>query len=405
MKKRILFVDDETSILRLIEHLLKPKAGHWELLFAQSGQEALQIMAAHHPVDVIVSDIRMPGMDGAELLRRVEAQYPRTVRMAFSGVSEPEMIYRLVGTTHQFLLKPNDVSLLRNTIEQALAMQDILSKDQLEKVVSRIQSLPSLPDLYVSIVEELKSANPSIDRVGAIISQDIAMSAKLLQLVNSAFFGLRQHVSSAAQAAALLGLDTLKSLVLLVHVFTELKSTDLESFSLRTLWDHSLSVGVMSREIALEQGIDEQAAEDAFIAGLFHDIGKLVLAANLPEEYRKVIVETRKRKTLFTEIEAELLGATHGEVGGYLLGIWGFAPTIIEACAYHHTPTRSHDMSFGPLTTVHVANVLDLETRPPATGEARVRIDQAYLAQLCLDNRLDAWRKTCAGSRGQNADD
>ena len=250
MKKRILFVDDEPSILEVLRHMLKSMAGQWEMTFAHSGQEALEMMA-RSPFEVVVTDVRMPGMDGADLLSSVKKQYPQTVRLVFSGESEREVIYRLIGSTHQFLLKPYDLNTIRDTIARAFTLRDMLSAESLEKMVSQIKTLPSLPDLYYNLVKELQAPYPSVDKVGDIIAKDLAMSAKILQLVNSAFFGLRQHVSNPAQAAALLGLDLLKSLVLMVHIFTQPAQLTMRNFSLKTLWNHSLSVGSLSQEVAL----------------------------------------------------------------------------------------------------------------------------------------------------------
>ena len=398
MKKRILFVDDEPSILEVLRHMLKGMASQWEMTFARSGQEALEMMA-RSPFEVVVTDVRMPGMDGADLLSSVKKQYPQTMRLVFSGESEREVIYRLIGSTHQFLLKPYDLNIIRDTIARAFTLRDMLSAESLEKMVSQIKTLPSLPDLYYNLVKELQSPYPSVDKVGDIISKDLAMSAKILQLVNSAFFGLRQHVSSPAQAAALLGLDLLKSLVLMVHIFTQPAQLTMRNFSLKALWTHSLSVGSLSQEVALQQNIEKKASDDAFIAGLFHDLGKLILVANMPEQYNQVLTMVHAKHLLLTDLERQILGASHAEVGAYLLGLWGFSDAVIEAVAFHHNPAKCRDQSFGPLTTVHVSNIFDHEVQPVLTGELSVKLDMNYLKQLGLDARLPVWRQACLSAK------
>ena len=295
MKKRILFVDDETSILEMLRHMLRNMLPEWEMAFASSGSDAMALMAKE-PFDVIVSDVRMPGMDGVELLNKVKTDYPKTIRVVFSSESERDVVYRLIGATHQFLLKPYDLSVIKDTITRAFSLKEMLPKESLENMIAQVKTLPSVPELYYEVVRELQSPQPSIDRVGAIIAQDIAMSAKLLQMVNSAFFGLRQRVSSPAQAASLLGLDILKSLVLVVHIFTEQDGLSMEGFSLKALWTHSLSTAILSQDIARQQNIEQKASEDAFIAGLFHDLGKLVLMVNMPQPYSQA--ETPLTSTL-----------------------------------------------------------------------------------------------------------
>ncbi|HBA83120.1 MAG TPA: two-component system response regulator [Verrucomicrobia bacterium] len=391
MKKRILFVDDEPSILEMLRHMLRSMLAEWDMSFARSGQEALTLMASE-PFDVIVSDVRMPGMDGAELLNKVKADYPKTVRFVFSSESDRDVVYRLIGSTHQFLLKPNDLSLIKDTIARAFSLKEILSKDSLENMVSQIKTLPSVPELYYEVVRELQSPYPSIERVGALIGQDIAMSAKLLQMINSAFFGLRQRISNPMQAASLLGLDILKSLVLVVHVFTEQDGLSMEGFSLKALWTHSLSVAIGSQEIALQQNIEKKATEDAFIAGLFHDLGKLVLMVNLAQPYSRALALAREKHLPLTQMEKEILGASHAEVGAYLLGLWGFSEPLIEACAFHHQPSLCKTACFGPLTTVHVANVFDYEAHPKESSEAPIKLDMDYINKLKLADRIPYWR-------------
>ncbi len=394
MKKRILFVDDESSILEMLRHMLRNMLLEWEMSFAKSGQEALALMK-EAPYDVIVSDVRMPGMDGVELLNKVKADYPRMARFVFSSESDRDVVYRLVGSTHQFLLKPYDLSLIKDTIARAISLKEMLTAESLELMVSQIKTLPSLPELYYQVLRELQSPNPSLDKVGSIISQDMAMSAKLLQMVNSAFFGLRQHISSPTQAATLLGVDILKSLVLVVHIFSEKNGLAVSGFSMKDLWTHSLSVALMSQDIAVQQNIEKKSAEMAFIAGLFHDLGKLVLMSNMPEPYGKALAEARKQHVCAVDIEHEVLGASHAEVGAYLLGLWGFAEPIVQACAFHHQPSQCKDQSFGPLTTVHAANVFDHEIQPRHSGEALDKMDMEYMERLGLTDRVSLWRAAC----------
>jgi CheY-like chemotaxis protein len=224
--------------------MLKNMLPEWETSFANSGQEALDLMAKG-TFDVVVSDALMPGTDGAEFLNKVKKEFVHAICLGFSCERGREKVDWLISITHQFLLKPNDLGQLRSTINRAFALKDMLSEESLKSVIAQIKTLPSLPEMYCQIVVELQSSYPSVERVGNIVSQDMAMSAKLLQIVNSAFFGLRQHISNPTQAASLLGIDILKSLVLVMHIFTEQKDLKVAGFSLKALWSHSLSVAIM----------------------------------------------------------------------------------------------------------------------------------------------------------------
>ncbi|MFQ5753214.1 MAG: response regulator, partial [bacterium] len=219
MKKRILFVDDEVNVLQGLQRMLRSMRNEWQMEFALCGQKALEIMS-QTPFDMIVSDMRMPGMDGAELLNEVMQRYPDIVRIILSGQASKEEIIKSIGPTHQYLPKPCDAEKLKATIARAFAQHDLLKDRKLKELVSRMKSLPSLPSLYLELQKELQSLEVTMAKVGEIISKDVGMTAKILQLINSAYFGLPVHVSSAVHAAKLLGPEIIKSLVLSVQIFS-----------------------------------------------------------------------------------------------------------------------------------------------------------------------------------------
>ena len=400
MKKSILFVDDEPNILDGIQRMLRTKRGEWDMAFAGNGAEALKRLQ-ECPFDMVISDMRMPIMDGNQLLKTVREQYPDTIRFILSGYADQELIYRSIDSTHQYLAKPCDASVLVNTIERAFAVREYLKKDSLKRLVNQIRFIPILPDLYLQVVEELKSPNSSTQRVGHLISKDIGMSAKLLQLVNSAFFGLRRRVSDPAQAASLLGLDILKSIVLMVQVFAQMNQALPEGWSLESLWVHSLRVARGAQSIAKNAKADKKSVDDAFMAGLFHDLGKLVLVTNLQEKYSDVMTLNKHNQLDLLEAERQVLGGTHAEVGAYLLGLWGFSDPIVEAAAFHHWPSDCMGQTFSSLTAVHVANAVVDEHRPSHPGARGLCVDRAYLERVgCLDF-LPEWTAICLGNMEQ----
>jgi HD-like signal output (HDOD) protein len=363
----------------------------WETAYAGNGQEALDLLA-QSPFDVIVSDMRMPGMDGAQLLNEVKQRYPHVVRIILSGHSDQQSLLRSVGVAHQYLSKPCDADTLKNTVARACGLRELLADKTLIELVAQMNSLPSLPSLYAEVMQELQSPDGSLQKVGQIISKDVGMSAKILQLVNSAFFGLRRHVSSPSEAAVFLGVDTVRALVLSVNIFSQFDRTKLKNFSIDRLWTHSNVTGVLAKHIAKAEGAEPKTVDHAFTAGLLHDVGKLVLAANLPDQYSQTLALARAQKMPLSEVERETLGATHAEVGAYLLGLWGLPDPIVEAVAYHAHPRRCPDHKFSPLTAVHVANALEHEARVINADEVAPAWEREYLSELGLTHRLDAWR-------------
>ena len=345
MKKRILFVDDEALVLQGLQRMLRPMREEWEMEFIDSGAKALERMA-QSPFDVVVSDMRMPGMNGAELLSRVMQQHPKTVRFILSGHADKDLILKCVGSTHQFLAKPCDPEAIKATVRRASATDDALQSDTLKRIVAKMDRLPSIPSLYTEIVEALHNPEVTLETVGNIIAKDIAMTAQILKLVNSAFFGLRRQVSSPAEAANYLGLDTLRSLVLSINVFSQYDSVKIEGFSFSGLWTHSLETGAAAKAIAKLEDVDCKLADEAFAAGMLHDTGKLVLAANYADQYGEVLKLMQTDALEQCQAEQQIFGANHTDVGGYLLGLWGLPVPVVEAITFHHRPSSAVEKTF-----------------------------------------------------------
>jgi len=374
--------------------MLRGMRQEWEMMFAESGQKALDILTQRN-FDVVVSDMRMPGMNGAELLKEVMNRYPQMIRIVLSGHSDREMILKSVLTAHQYLSKPCDAETLKSTVMRASALRGLLSGNEIKNIVSKMESLPSLPTLYSEIMNELQSPESSMKRVGGIIEKDIGMSAKILQLVNSAFFGLPQHISTPAQAVSLLGLEIVKALVLSVHVFSQFNQSKLKNLSLNSIWQHSETVGNLSKKIYEMESNDKNFISYALIAGLLHDIGKLILMTNFPEKYDSVVSSALHQNIILCDIELEVFGVTHGEVGAYLLGLWGLPDLVVEAIASHHNPRQVPGNTFIPLSAVYVANTLEHEMFPQRRLGAVQPIDTNYLDEIDLAERLPVWMDIC----------
>jgi HD-like signal output (HDOD) protein len=250
-----------------------------------------------------------------------------------------------------------------------------------------------LPSIYTEIMDELQSPNASIRKVGEIVAKDVGMTAKILQIVNSAFFGLRRHVADPAQAASFLGVDTLKSLVLSAHIFSQLDNVKIEGFCLETLWNHSAVTGALAKRIAAAEDCPEQTRDHALMAGLLHDAGKLVFAANRPVGYGKVLAAAGGDGLEIWEAERQALRNSHAEVGAYLFGLWGLPDPIVEAVAFHHCPRKCAGLSITPLTAVHAANAIAHEHDPRWRNSQVSRLDEDYLGQLGLIDRIPKWRE------------
>lgn len=392
---RILFVDDEQFLLDGLQNLLRKQRKVWEMHFVISGEAALEALAARS-FDIIVTDMRMPGMDGAALLERVIVAHPGVIRMVLSGQADEEQIRRVLPVTHQFLSKPCDTETLTAAIEQALAARAAVADPAVRAAVGRFAALPSPQGIYDELVRVAADLRAASGDFAAVIGRDPAMSAKVLQIVNSSFFGLPQHLSSIAQAVAYLGVESIKSLAVMAHVFGVGDAAGMpKCVSPERLQRRSLLAAALARRVVRDSGY----AEQAFAGGLLHDLGHLVLGLAMPERYCGAQAEAARRKVPFESVEFELLGVRHAPVGGYLLGAWGIPPGVVEAVTVHHDETPSRGAHRHVIDAVRLAARVSAAVAEGSTAAGNTA-DPALAALGVPEDQYEVVRETIAATLG-----
>jgi HD-like signal output (HDOD) protein len=391
MKKKILFVDDEPMILQGLQRMLRSMRDEWEMVFVDGGERALEAMAGN-PFDVVVTDMRMPVMNGAQLLMEVRRRHPMTVRLILSGHADNDLVAQCLGVAHQYISKPCDPEQLKTMIQNACLIGDDRVTGSVKALLGSIDRLPCMPEVFKELEQALADPDANARRVGEIIQQDMGMTAKLLKIVNSAFFGLRRTISSPFEAVTYLGIDTVKALVLVNSIFERAEPIHTRHLGLDDLWHHSLATANAAKAIALTQGSSRQQAEDIFVGGVLEDVGILVLAGNFPEAYDRAAEVLLAEHLLLTTVEQEEFAVTHAEVGAYLLGLWGIPAPVLQIVSLHHSPQRIKEPGFSPALAVYAADILVGEQGGNPLFRTG-RFDPATLHRLGLADRIEAWRQ------------
>jgi len=383
-------VDDEPSMVRVLKMGMRSMANEWDMQFAEGGEAGLALVEKE-TFDVVVSDMRMAGVNGAQLLNHVLRRNPQTVRIILSGYADLSEVVSCVGLTHQFLTKPCSLDDLKSCLKKVTTIKEKLGHEKLRALTGGMASLPSIPELYLEIADALQSPNTSADRIAEIASRDPALSAKLLQIANSAFFGVSRKVFSVEEAVQMLGVGVIHSLALVVPLFTTFDRKKCPSFHIDQVWEHSAEVAALARKIYHEHLDDSHRAEQAFAAGILHDVGKLILAEKLPEQYETILAESKNNREELFKVERRHLDATHAEVGAYLLALWGLPVPLVEAVACHHTPRRCHTTTLCLAGVIHIADALQhsLALHPELVPNA---VDTEYLKHTGLAPHFDQWR-------------
>jgi HD-like signal output (HDOD) protein/CheY-like chemotaxis protein len=392
-KKNILFVDDTENVISGISRQLRPYRDQWQLFFAQGGAQALHLMAEQH-IDLIVSDMMMPGMRGDELLKTVRERYPGTVRMILSGYADEDTLKQGLEVAHQYLSKPCSSDILREAISQVFKIQACVSNPRIANGVGDANRLPSLPKIYHELNAAIADENTTSKNVAEIFSRDMVLSAKLLHLVNSPYFGLNRVVSNLTDAVNLIGLRRLNSLVLSVHIKTAFPVENQAMIRImELLWEDAGRVAELARLIALSENQQEDRPDQAYMGGLLHNMGLLIFLSRGGEKMQELIDQVKNTDIPVPELESAIFGFTRSEAAAYILSLWKIPPRIIEAILLQNSPNDSDYDGVNALTAVHAASCL---LKPSVMRDCNrlfeMRLDQEYLRRIGKFECIADWQ-------------
>lgn len=391
--KRIMFVDDDHLLLDGLRDALWPFRHRWTMTFVPSAEKALAALDVQ-PYDIVVSDLRMPGVDGASLLELVRERCPAAVRIVLSGHAEMKMVARAAAAAHRLIAKPCETQDLIRVIERSCALQEMAAQVELDQRALGASALPTVPRVCAELTAVLASGTAGAADAARVVEQDMALAAKVLQLANSAYFGRRSPVCGVAEAVSYLGVDALQALAVHAAAFREFRVPEpIPGFDIDELQRHSTRVARVAAALAAETGADKQA----FTAGLLHDVGLLVIASQDPQRLALTFARAGEQDQPIHTVERERYGVTHAEIGAHLLALWGLPHTVTEAVAGHHDG-EWRDLTFDAIAAVHVANVLveELEAESPAGPRTVSPLDLEFLQRAGLTERLPAWRELAA---------
>ncbi|MGZ5000559.1 MAG: HDOD domain-containing protein [Methylomonas sp.] len=392
-KKNILFVDDSELVINGIQRHLRPYREQWQMFFAHDASEALQVMA-HQSIDLIVSDIMMPKMHGDELLRKVRELYPTTVRMILSGYADEENLKSGLEVAHQYLSKPCTGETLREAISQVFKIQSCVANPKIVASIGNSDQLPSLPKIYQELNRAIANENTASREIAEIFAKDMVLSAKLLQLVNSPYFGLNRYISNLTDAINLIGVKKLNSLILSVHVKNAFPVADpaIERY-MEYLWQDASRVAELARLIALSENQSDDRPDQAYLGGLLHNMGLLIFLSRGGDQLKKLMEQLKNTDMPIPELEKSIFGFNRSEAAAYVLSLWKIPPRIIEAILLQNNPSETEYNGVNALTAVHVAACLLKPSASKDNGRLfDMSLDLAYLERLNKTDCLAHWQ-------------
>jgi HD-like signal output (HDOD) protein len=397
-KSILLAVADPQALVDITQAL----GAEWEATSVACEADALA-QFEERSFDAFVVDFNLGSPDASELLNQVLEKRPETTRFLFAYEADLALVAAKVQGTHQILPKPIEPASVKSRIENGVS--DSSSRQSETDVAKGPSDSPAIPPVYAEVLKALESPGVTNEQVGEIIAGDASLTSEVLRLTNSAYLGLPRNISDPVEAVESLGLEAVKALVMALQFLAEHSRLRPGYLSVDQIWQHSIKVGKIARDLMLFETKDRTLASQALTAGLLHDLGKVVLATNFDDLYGRVHSLARKQPVALWDIEKEMFGANHGEIGACLVGMWNMPSAIVEAAALHHDPPLGENQQLTPLAAVHIANVLEREL---GASEADMIvapiINTPFLNELGLLQRLPVWRAAIANHGSANAE-
>ncbi len=395
MSAKILIIDPDTDAIESYQKALAPKAASWTVHFANTSAKGLELAASETP-DIIVAALALEQGQGLKILSQAVDAAPLAHAFIVAAESDRPQLAAAFEGGCRYLPRPCPVDRLLLEFQRCLTLDSWLDNPTVKEIVASRSEFESLPSHHHKIVTELNSPHCSIPDVADAIANDLALSAKILETVNSSFYGFNQSTSDIKQAISILGLSTVRNIVLAAHIFTQVGQESEHQLLVKEIWHHSIAVAGAARRISLHETSDSKAAEEAYSAGLLHDIGKIVLLGVVPDEYMEAQRLSREEAHSPWQAEYKIIGCDHAEVGAYLLARWGLPLPLSEAAALHHRPANSCHASFTTLAAVHAANAIVRKRRNPKHADAAPFTN--FLVEIGKDSQWEEWEAIVTGS-------
>lgn len=348
--KRILFVDDEVQILKSLSRLFLDT--EYDVRTADSGENALKVLESED-IDLIVSDMRMPFMDGYQLLNIVRNKYPKILRIILSGYADEKIVHKalLYNICKIYIMKPwNNESLIK-LIDNIFQTEKMLTNKDLLQLINNLEQLPTIHASYQRVIAMIEK-DEEITEISREIERDPSISIKVLQIANSAFYGVK--TGSVKQAVTYLGLQNIRSIVLTTSIMDTLGVSGIGMDYLEKLWKHAFLTNRILHYI-YEKCLHKKIPDTFSSAGLLHNIGIIFMLKSFSGNYLKLMKRAEIQKLDLIDVEQVEYKATHQETGGYLLQWWDLPFPIVEAALFHHKPLDENIVNTELVICVHIS--------------------------------------------------
>jgi len=384
MKRSIYVVDDQSAVLDTAVLILRGIDPQWEITGFSDPLAALAAVKAKAP-DLILTDQLMPGMHGSQLLEEVRNIAPATIRVIMSGYVSLSKL-TLITSAHQYIAKPFDIAKLRELVRRSFAAQERMANKGLQSMAASLRSIPSLPQVYQSLLAELRDARAPGSAIAHMVADDAGLSIKVLQLANSPLFGQGYFITNPTDAVMCLGTEMISSIVLSQSLFRHYENLAHEELDPPRVWGHCWETAYIAQHLCRQKRLPRRKAEEAFLAGLLHEAGRYILVDNFPDQFAAACRSARQAKSPLSPCLLETFQATPTQLTAYLMELWGMPDEVITALSLQDNPQQEQGGAFSLTSALYIADHIAARKVPPDDFVLEPWNTDYLLARGCKDD-------------------
>jgi len=386
----ILMLDQQSELKNSLEKRFQKANNHYEILFTSSEDE-VPIILENENIDILICEMSMLKNGGVQFFEDINQKHPDIIRFLFIEDDEQDLALKSMLHINHFIKKPVDANIICRFIDRIVNVRTVLGSEKLLLLSTRVNNLPSLPEVFFQLMEELQTECPSVPKISKLIEHDSSIASRIIQIVNSPAVGLSHRINNIEQAISLLGLIMTKTLVMYAGVNSYLHTPVHILATAESINNHSFTIGNLAEAISMAETGSYALSQEAKMAGILNNIGYLLLLNNPETQINIKNILYAEKQTLF-EAERMHTSITHGEIGAYFLGIRGFNESLLEAIAYYYRPNVRPASGFNTLTSLHIANALTPSPLKSIIPCKKLQLDYHYIEKLGLIDRIETWQ-------------
>lgn len=384
----VLFVLKDRSQGNLYSENIPAIDSSWSVNIADNTKDAVDFVRGND-IDVIICDDEVADSKGLDVISSCSHERPGVLSFLRKSNSPTKEESIALSEKKVFVLPENlEEEGIYSHISRRVLLKSLSENLNLLSVIRKMKKMPTIPQLYHQITRELRKEDGSIEFVAGLISKEPSMATRILKAVNSPAYVLGYEITEVVHALLFLGKEATQAQILADSVFNSYPNQSVAGLNLQEVWKHSINVSAIARRISMSIDSNKKSAEIACTAGVVHDLGKVLMATNLPDHYQQAVNYAKEERVPLVQAEEKVFGTNHAQVAASLMGLWSIPFRILNSVAYHHNPTGTMKKPPTSAMALYIADGFENAKSKNVLGQ---NIDENIIEDWGFTDQFEDW--------------